>query len=116
MFQTHLAADTIFMDWVIFWMFLTDFRRIEMAFSVAIPRFCWPRQTSVGTWARTGTTDLNIMRPPGSTDTEMHGRSVSGFTVITGYYTIPFSPLDSLTHSADGWTEDRKCYVRIFYH
>lgn len=40
-FLTHLAADTIFMDWVIFWMFLTDLSRIEMAFNVAILRFCW---------------------------------------------------------------------------
>lgn len=37
---TYLAADTIFMDCVIFWMFFTDFKRIEMAFNVAIPRVC----------------------------------------------------------------------------
>lgn len=39
--NSYLAADTIFIDWVIFWMFLTDFRRIEIIFSVAMPRCCW---------------------------------------------------------------------------
>jgi hypothetical protein len=29
------------MDCVIFWMFLTDFKRMEICFSVAIPRCCW---------------------------------------------------------------------------
>lgn len=39
---TYLAADTIFIDWVIFWIFVTDFKRIEMVLSVAILRLCWP--------------------------------------------------------------------------
>lgn len=38
---TYLAADTIFMDCVIFWMFFTDFNRMEMAFKVAMLRLCW---------------------------------------------------------------------------
>lgn len=38
--QTHFAADTIFIDCVIFWMFFTDLSRIWMAFNVAILRFC----------------------------------------------------------------------------
>lgn len=37
----YLAADTIFIDLVIFWMFLTDLRRIEMVLRVAIPLACW---------------------------------------------------------------------------
>lgn len=38
----YLAAATIFMDLVIFWMFLTDLRRIEMSLRVAKPRCCSP--------------------------------------------------------------------------
>lgn len=38
---TYLAADTIFIDCVIFWIFLTDLSRMEMAFNVAMLRFCW---------------------------------------------------------------------------
>ena len=32
----NLAADTIFMDWVIFWMFLTDFSLMAMSFKFGI--------------------------------------------------------------------------------
>ncbi len=43
--RANLAAETIFMDCVIFWMFLTDLRRMEMSFRVAIPRTCWLLQS-----------------------------------------------------------------------
>lgn len=36
----YFAADTIFMDCVIFWMFVTDLRRIWICFRVAMERFC----------------------------------------------------------------------------
>ena len=32
----NLAADTIFMDWVIFWMFLTDFSLMAISFKLGI--------------------------------------------------------------------------------
>jgi len=36
--RPNLAADTIFIDFVIFWMFVTDLRRIEISCRVAMPR------------------------------------------------------------------------------
>ena len=33
----YFAADTIFIDCVIFWMFLTDLRRMAIALRFAIP-------------------------------------------------------------------------------
>lgn len=38
--RAYLAADTIFMDCVIFWMLVTDFRRIWICLSVAMERVC----------------------------------------------------------------------------
>ena len=37
----YLAADTIFIDCVIFWMFLTDLSLIAIAFKLAIPLAGW---------------------------------------------------------------------------
>lgn len=34
-------THTIFMDWVIFWMFRTDLRRMPMILRLAIPLCCW---------------------------------------------------------------------------
>lgn len=56
---THLAADTIFMDWVIFWMFLTDLRRKEMVFRVAMLRCCW--LVTAATWVHTPGIRPNIL-------------------------------------------------------
>uniref|UniRef100_A0A182NTJ5 HTH OST-type domain-containing protein n=1 Tax=Anopheles dirus TaxID=7168 RepID=A0A182NTJ5_9DIPT len=100
--DTYLAADTIFMDWVIFWMFLTDFNRIEMAFSVAIPRFCWPRHSSAGTCDSTGTTDLNMV-PASETERgrcmtvaqlEKDFRSLEGHSIP--YQDYGFQSLDAM--------------------
>lgn len=45
------------MDWVIFWMFFTDFRRIEMCFKVAMPRACCCTTFWAAAEFTSGTTD-----------------------------------------------------------